>query len=104
MNPERSGFVLDNIPDSVVDTEQEQSSIVFGSGFGAITDLETGPGDGYLYVLSLDNGIIYRIAPAASVTTPTAPVTDGGEEGEATTDEQQEDGGEEGDGDENADE
>jgi aldose sugar dehydrogenase len=92
MNPQRSGFVLNNIPDSVVDTQQEQSSIVFGNGFGTITDLETGPGDGYLYVLSLDNGIIYRIAPSSSVTTPTAPATDepqenGGGEGdeEATT-------------------
>jgi aldose sugar dehydrogenase len=107
MNPERSSFILDNIPDSVVDTEQEQSSIVFGNGFGAITDLETGPGDGYLYVLSYDNGIIYKIAPASSVTTPTAPVTDARQEdgggGEAITDEQQEDGGG-GDGDGNTDE
>jgi aldose sugar dehydrogenase len=33
----------------------------FGSGFGGITDIETGP-DGFLYVLSFDNGVIYRIS------------------------------------------
>ncbi|MBA3750269.1 MAG: PQQ-dependent sugar dehydrogenase [Nitrosopumilus sp.] len=64
MNPERTGFVLDGIPDLVVDNEEEQSSIVFGSGFGSITDLETGPDDGYLYILSHGNGIIYRITPS----------------------------------------
>ena len=64
MNPERNGFILDTVPDLVVDNEEEQSSIVLGSGFGSITDLETGPDDGFLYVLSHDNGIIYRITPA----------------------------------------
>lgn len=63
VNPERNGFILDSVSDLVVDNEQEQSSIVFGNGFGSITDLVTGPGDGFLYVLSFDNGIIYRIAP-----------------------------------------
>jgi aldose sugar dehydrogenase len=64
VNPERNGFVLETVPDLVVDNGEEQSSIVFGSGFGSITDLVTGPNDGYPYVLSLDNGIIYRITPA----------------------------------------
>ena len=61
MNPERNGFVLDAILDLVVDNDEEQDSIIFGSGFGSITDLVTGPDDGYLYVLSFGNGIIYRI-------------------------------------------
>lgn len=64
LNPERNGFILDSIPDLVVDNEEEQSSTVFGTGFGSITDLVTGPGDGFLYILSYDNGIIYRITPA----------------------------------------
>lgn len=64
MNPERNGFILETVPDLIVDNEEEQSSVVFGSGFGSITDLVTGPNDGYLYVLSHDNGIIYRITPA----------------------------------------
>ena len=58
MNPERNGFFLDTVPDLVIDNEEEQSSIVLGSGFGSITDLVTGPDDGLLYVLSHDNGII----------------------------------------------
>lgn len=72
MNPERTAFVLDNIPDLVVDNEEEQSSIVFGDGFGIITDLETGPNDGYLYILSHDNGIIYRIVPSSASSSPAA--------------------------------
>ncbi len=64
LNPERTGFVVDGVSDLVVDNEEELSSIVFGNGFGSITDLVTGPSDGYLYVLSHDNGIIYRITPA----------------------------------------
>ena len=63
MNPERNGFIVDTVPDLVVDNEEEQSSITFGSGFGSITDLVTGPDDGFLYILSHDNGIIYRITP-----------------------------------------
>jgi glucose/arabinose dehydrogenase len=63
LNPERNGFILDSISDLVVDNEEEQSSTVFGTGFGSITDLVTGPGDGFLYILSYDNGIIYRITP-----------------------------------------
>ena len=64
MNPERNGFLLDTVPDLVIDNEEEQSSVVFGSGFGSIADLVTGPDDGFLYILSHDNGIIYRVTPA----------------------------------------
>ena len=71
VNPDRSGLVLDNIPDLVVDNEQELSSILFGNGFGPITDLETGP-DGYLYVLSYDDGIIYRIVPSSVLSSSSA--------------------------------
>lgn len=38
------------------------SGDVFASGFHAVTDIKIGP-DGYPYVLSFYNGIIYRIAP-----------------------------------------
>lgn len=65
VNPDRSALVVDNLPDLVVDNEEEQSSITFGNGFGSITDLETGP-DGYLYVLSFDSGTIYRIVPSSA--------------------------------------
>jgi aldose sugar dehydrogenase len=49
------------LSDLVVDNEDELSAITFGSGFGGITDIETGP-DGNLYVLSFDDGIIYEIS------------------------------------------
>ena len=37
------------------------NSVIFGRGFGTITDLQVGP-DGYLYVLTF-GGNIYRIVP-----------------------------------------
>jgi hypothetical protein len=37
------------------------SSIVFGEGFGGITDLELGP-DGNLYVVSIGLGSIFQIS------------------------------------------
>jgi aldose sugar dehydrogenase len=46
--------------DRVVDSDSEASSIIFGTGFGGISDIETGP-DGNLYVLSYDDGILYKI-------------------------------------------
>jgi hypothetical protein len=36
--------------------------ILFGRGFGGITDLTVGP-DGYLYVVSIGQGKIFRILP-----------------------------------------
>jgi glucose/arabinose dehydrogenase len=42
----------------------EMGEILFGSGWGAVTDLENGP-DGRLYVVSLSEGSIFRIGPAA---------------------------------------
>jgi glucose/arabinose dehydrogenase len=59
------------LKDKIADTPTELQSIIFGRGFGSITDIEVGP-DGYLYVLSHYNtttdyseGIstIYRIVP-----------------------------------------
>jgi len=50
------------LDDRVADTPDEVQSIVFGQGFGVITDIKVGP-DGYLYILGI-NGSIYRIVPA----------------------------------------
>lgn len=63
MNEERNGFNLDSpgLDDKVVDNDQELDSVVLGTGFGGITDIETGP-DGYLYVLSYEDGVIYKIS------------------------------------------
>jgi aldose sugar dehydrogenase len=40
------------------------SNIVFGDGFGGVTDLEVGP-DGNLYVVSIGLGSIFQISPAS---------------------------------------
>jgi glucose/arabinose dehydrogenase len=59
----RTSLVLDGpIADKVAETDDEVEGLVFGSDFGAVTDLEIGP-DGFLYVLSFGQGAIYRISP-----------------------------------------
>ncbi len=55
-------LVADPVPD---DSPSEISTILFGTGFGRITDLETGP-DGMLYVLTYEDGKIYRISKKPS--------------------------------------
>ena len=44
--------------------------ITFGDGFGGISDITMGP-DGYLYVVSINTGTIYRIIPTNYVTSET---------------------------------
>ena len=41
---------------------EPSDEILFGAGFGCITDIKFGP-DGNLYVVSLSDNIIYRIIP-----------------------------------------
>jgi glucose/arabinose dehydrogenase len=69
VNEDRSGIKFDasqtGLIDLVADNEEELSTITFGSGFGSITDIATGP-DGFFYILSFDDGIIYRIAPSSN--------------------------------------
>ncbi|HZA69304.1 MAG TPA: hypothetical protein VE548_06345, partial [Nitrososphaeraceae archaeon] len=91
VNPDRSALVLDNIPDLLIDNEQEQSSIIFGNGFGAITDLETGP-DGYLYVTSYDAGTIYRIVPSSVASSSLSAGTEEAGTPMSSIDEQEQDG------------
>lgn len=50
------------LTDKEVDEPGESQPLVFGQGFGGITDIEVGL-DGYLYVLSY-SGSIYRILPS----------------------------------------
>ena len=63
LNDDRTDFNLDSpgLADRVVDNDDELASILFGEGFAGITDIKTGP-DGFLYVLSFDDGTIYRIS------------------------------------------
>jgi aldose sugar dehydrogenase len=45
--------------------DSELSSLILGEGFGRITDIETGP-DGLLYILTYEDGKIYRITKGVS--------------------------------------
>jgi glucose/arabinose dehydrogenase len=49
---------------SIVDNDNQLSAVTFGTGFGGISDIETGPKDGFLYILSINDGSIYRIVPS----------------------------------------
>lgn len=66
VNENRDGFLFtpeqNELNDLVADSDDESDSIVFASGFEGITDVETGP-DGYLYVLTFDDGKIFKITP-----------------------------------------
>ena len=68
LNENRTGLILsDPLADKIANTsaEMQQGGIIFAKGFGPITDLEVGPYDGFLYVLTFD-GTIYRIVPSNS--------------------------------------
>lgn len=70
VNKDRTGIKFDNssqarLTELIAENEEEMSAIALGTGFGGITDIETGP-DGFLYILTLDirsngEGKIYRI-------------------------------------------
>jgi glucose/arabinose dehydrogenase len=64
LDADRTGLLLNGaLEDKIADTHDELQSVIFGQGFGVITDIQVGAGDGYLYVLTYD-GSIYRIVPA----------------------------------------
>ena len=64
LNSDRTEFVFTNteLQDKVVNLGESLDEVIFGSGFGCITDLEVGP-DGLLYIVSLSEGTIFRIIP-----------------------------------------
>ncbi|MDQ3840845.1 MAG: PQQ-dependent sugar dehydrogenase [Thermoproteota archaeon] len=65
LNEDRTALVVDDkIAGGTNDKfeEEEINSIVFGQAFGGISDLEIGP-DGYLYVVSIGLGKIFKIVP-----------------------------------------
>jgi aldose sugar dehydrogenase len=65
LNAQRTDLVLSGVlADKIANTDFETQSVIFGEGFGGVTDLKVGLGDGYLYVLSIGNGALYRILPA----------------------------------------
>ena len=96
LNEDRTDLILDGLlADKIAHTPEEMQETIFGEGFGGITDLEVGP-DGYLYVVSIGQGAIYRIVPGVN----------GGAGGVTTDiddDEQEEDDTSNGDGDDDDD-
>jgi len=63
LDADRTGLLLNGaLEDKVADTHDELQPVIFGQGFGVITDIQVGAGDGFLYVLTYD-GSIYRISP-----------------------------------------
>ena len=71
LNKERTELLLpfnNSISDKVVSSNETYDVIKFGEGFGGITDIEVGPGDGYLYILTFNDrqGTIYRVTTNGS--------------------------------------
>jgi len=67
LTPDRKDLILpQELSSRVIEkpTSPGVSNIVFGDGFGGITDLEVGP-DGNLYVVSIGLGSIYQISRAS---------------------------------------
>ncbi len=67
LNENRDGFEFTSsfLQDNIVNKNETMDEIIIGTGFGCITDIERGP-DGFLYVVSLSEGAIFRILPTAS--------------------------------------
>ena len=79
LNENRNGFEFTNsfLQDNVVNKNESLDEIIIGTGFGCITDIERGP-DGFLYVVSLSEGVIYRILPAEIISNSTVSDNGGG--------------------------
>ena len=63
LNEERTQLILKGpLEDRVANDDEQLEGVIFGRNFGGISDLEVGP-DGYLYIVSIGQGKIYRIIP-----------------------------------------
>lgn len=64
LNSDRNGFILqdESLQDLVQNETDSNEEIIFGQGFGCITDIKFK--DGIMYVVSLTDGIIYKISPS----------------------------------------
>jgi glucose/arabinose dehydrogenase len=77
LNDKRTNLILNGpLEDRIANSSAELQDIIFGTGFGSITDIQVGP-DGFLYVISIFDsigtpypynenarGTIFRIRPA----------------------------------------
>jgi hypothetical protein len=68
LNQNRDGFVFSNpdLQDNLVNENDSTDEIILGTGFRCITDIEVGP-DGFLYLVSHGERVIYRILPIEAV-------------------------------------
>src|ERR671921_1733961 len=90
LNQERNGLVLpEALADKIIQTPASPGleDIIFGQGFAGITDIEVGP-DGYLYVVSIGQGMIFKIVPGAPESPATPLSFPGGEQVPATGEEE----------------
>jgi glucose/arabinose dehydrogenase len=73
LNADRTGFVFNTpeLADLVLNVGDPPDEIIFGMGFGCITDIEVGP-DGFIYIVSLSEERIYRILPRVAAQTEEA--------------------------------
>jgi aldose sugar dehydrogenase len=75
LNQDRTELVLEPpLDDKISDTDEESvsDSVLFATGFAGISDIEISPYDGYMYVVSLGQGKIFKILPTGEVP-PAAP-------------------------------
>lgn len=115
LNQDRTELVLaEPLNDKIANTDEESvaNTILFATGFGGISDIEVSPYDGYMYVVSLGQGKIFKILPTdeddiSTDTIPSIPpaatvppVTNGEDEGDTEEEDlsQQEDDDDEGNG------
>jgi plastocyanin len=76
LNEARDNILINNtyvgdlkaLQDNEINDPKENQPLIFGQGFGGITDIQVGP-DGYLYVLTY-TGSLYKILPKADSTLP----------------------------------
>ena len=70
LNQNRDGFVFqsDQLKNNLVNNGDSMDEILLGSGFGCMTDIKIGP-DGLIYIVSLSDGVIYRIIPKEMIDT-----------------------------------
>ena len=67
LTEDRKGLLLGGpLKDKVANDQDEMQDNIFARDFGGITDLEVGP-DGFLYILSISKGKIWRVVPLDTV-------------------------------------